>query len=160
MKKLPTLSLKEQPKSGAGFTLATEDIDGVPLRRVVAYAVDLVFLFVLAAAAALAATLLNVISLGLLTPLTAAALFLLPLAYHSFFLYHQQATPGMKLLGLEMRTMDGSPLSAVHAIITTVIFYATVPVTSFLILIVVFFNDQRRTLHDLLTGTVVVRKSE
>jgi uncharacterized membrane protein YbaN (DUF454 family) len=40
----------------------------------------------------------------------------------------------------------------------TALFYATVPVTSFLILIVAFFTEHSRTAHDLLSGITVIRR--
>ena len=41
----------------------------------------------------------------------------------------------------------------------TAVFYVTVPLTSGLILLVALFTEKNRTLHDLLSGTIVVRAS-
>jgi uncharacterized RDD family membrane protein YckC len=59
-------------------------------------------------------------------------------------------------MDLEMRTWYGAPayfvLGAVHAIV----FWVTVGTLSPLILVVCFFNERRRLLHDMLVGTVVI----
>ena len=55
-----------------------------------------------------------------------------------------------------MRTWYGAPayfvLGAVHAIA----FWISVSVLTPLILVVCFFNDRRRLLHDMLVGTIVI----
>jgi uncharacterized RDD family membrane protein YckC len=40
----------------------------------------------------------------------------------------------------------------------TLLFYATIAITWFFGLLVVFFNARRRAAHDFLAGTVVVRR--
>jgi uncharacterized RDD family membrane protein YckC len=66
------------------------------------------------------------------------------------------ATIGMRVMDIEMRTWYGAPayfvLGAVHA----VIFWISVSVLTPLILLVGFFNDRRRLLHDILLGAVVI----
>ena len=59
-------------------------------------------------------------------------------------------------MDLEMRTWYGSPsyfvLGAVHAIV----FWLTISFLTPLILVVGFFNDRRRLLHDMVVGTIVI----
>ncbi len=66
------------------------------------------------------------------------------------------ATIGMRAMEIEMRTWYGAPsyfvLGAVHAIV----FWITVSVLTPFILVVGFFNDRRRLLHDMLVGTVLI----
>jgi uncharacterized RDD family membrane protein YckC len=66
------------------------------------------------------------------------------------------ATVGMRVMDLEMRTWYGSPayfvLGAVHAIV----FWISVSFLTPLILLVGFFNERHRLLHDILIGTVVI----
>jgi uncharacterized RDD family membrane protein YckC len=65
----------------------------------------------------------------------------------------------MRVVDLEMRTWYGAPayfvLGAVHAIV----FWITLSVLTPFILLVAFFNDRRRLLHDILLGTVVVNNA-
>ncbi len=62
----------------------------------------------------------------------------------------------MRVMDLEMRTWYGAPayfvLGAVHA----VVFWLTVSFLTPFILLVGFFNERRRLLHDMLVGTVVI----
>jgi uncharacterized RDD family membrane protein YckC len=66
------------------------------------------------------------------------------------------ATIGMRVVDLEMRTWYGAPayfvLGAVHA----VLFWLSVSMLTPFILLVCFFNERRRLLHDILLGTVVI----
>ena len=68
----------------------------------------------------------------------------------------RSATLGMRLMDLEMRTYYGAPayfvLGAVHA----VFFWLSVSALTPFILLVCFFNERRRLLHDILLGTVIV----
>ncbi len=79
------------------------------------------------------------------------------LAYYGFTLGSpQSATIGMRVMDLEMRTWYGSPayfvLGAVHA----VAFWISVSALTPFILLVCFFNERHRLLHDILLGTVII----
>ena len=72
----------------------------------------------------------------------------------------RSATIGMRVMELEMRTWYGAPayfvLGAVHAIA----FWFTVSVLSPFVLLVAFFNQRRRLLHDILLGTVIINNPQ
>ena len=72
----------------------------------------------------------------------------------------RSATIGMRVMDLEMRTWYGAPayfvLGAVHAIA----FWFTVSVLSPFVLLVAFFNQRRRLLHDILLGTVIINNPQ
>lgn len=133
--------------------------DGIVWRRSLAYLLDVVVLAVLGLIVWLGLGLLAVLSFGLLFPLQITAVALLPAAYHTFFLGSAGATPGMRFFDVEVRSWIGWRPDYVQAFLQTVLFYATVALTSWLILVVVVFNDRRRTLHDFMAGTVCVRHS-
>jgi uncharacterized RDD family membrane protein YckC len=65
----------------------------------------------------------------------------------------------MRLMDLEMRTWYGAPayfvLGAVHAIF----FWLSVSFFTPLILLVAFFNERGRLLHDMLLGTIVINNA-
>ena len=133
--------------------------DGVMWRRAGAYVVDLMAILVLMFVAWFILGLMTVLSFGLLMPIKVITLALLPTAYHTFFIGSSAATPGMRFFDVELRTWTGGKPDYIQAFLQTVLFYTTVSLTSFLVLIVALFNDRRRTLHDLMAGTVGVRHS-
>jgi uncharacterized RDD family membrane protein YckC len=69
------------------------------------------------------------------------------------------ATLGMRVMDLEMRTWYGAPayfvLGAVHA----VAFWFTVSFFTPFVLLVAFFNERGRLLHDIILGTVIINNA-
>lgn len=158
---LPSLRL-----AGAAWEEAPPDplerpelYDGLIWRRVVAYILDVLLIAGLSLCAWVVFGLAGILSFGLLTPLGIMALAVLPVAYHSFFLGRQGATPGMRIFDVEVRSWTGGRPDYFQAFLVTVLFYTTVAVTAWLVLAVALFNDRRRTLHDFLAGTVAVRRT-
>ena len=131
--------------------------DGLLWRRVLAYLVDVVIIAVLSAAAWLAVAIVGALSFGLLIPIGIIVLALIPVTYHTYFIGGRGATPGMRLFDLGMVNLLGRQPDFPQALLVTVLFYATVAMTASLILIVALFNDRRRTIHDILAGTLVLR---
>ena len=86
-------------------------------------------------------------------------LAVLPVAYHTFFIGRDGATPGMRVFDLEVRSWNGRPPDTSQAFLTTVLFYASVSLTVWLVLLVPLFTDRNRTLHDILAGTIVLRRA-
>jgi len=133
--------------------------DGLLWRRSLAYLLDVVALALLMAVAWLLLSIAGILTFGLLTPLGAAILALLPAAYHTYFIGSGGATPGMRFFDVELRSWTGQPPDYFQAFLQTALFYTTVLLTSWLILVVCLFNDRRRALHDYLAGTIGVRHS-
>ena len=137
-----------------------ELFEGVPARRVIAFFIDLLIIAVPIVFLAMFIFAIGVVTLGLgfvlygLLPAVSVVWALL--YYGTTFGGPRSATIGMRVMDLEMRTWYGAPayfvLGAVHA----VAFWITISVFSPLILVVCFFNDRRRLLHDMLVGTVVI----
>ncbi|MEP4861468.1 MAG: RDD family protein, partial [Alphaproteobacteria bacterium] len=69
----------------------------------------------------------------------------------------KQATPGMQLMSLRLDRLDGRPLDGLLAVVHTVLFWAGNAILTPFVLLVSLFADRKRTLHDLLLGTVVTR---
>jgi uncharacterized RDD family membrane protein YckC len=132
--------------------------EGLLVRRILAYAVDVLAIVVLYTAAWVAFGILSVVTFGLFTPLGIIVLGLIPVSYHTYFLGSRGATPGMRLFDLEMWSLTGQHPEYVQAFLVTVLFYVSIFMTASLILIVALFNDRRRTLHDVLAGTLVLRR--
>ena len=133
-------------------------IAGVLTRRCFAWLIDLVLIGLLVFALWLAMLLFGLLTLGL--GWTAMAVLpLVPPLYHFLFLLRDPAaTPGQKWTGLIVRRdADLGAPEVWQALVFTVLFYLTLA-TSGLLLLVALFTIRHRTLHDLLSGLVVVRR--
>lgn len=135
-----------------------EDFSGIRMRRVIAYAIDVVCIFFIGIAATFIATVMGIVTLGLLSPILAVALALIPLAYHTLTIgSHWNATFGMRVMELEVYIHDDAEPDYLTALIHSGLFYATMTLTSSLILLVSLFNPRGRLLHDYLTNSGVRR---
>jgi len=129
-------------------------------RRLVAFVIDLTILAIPVAVAGMFIFAAGIITLGLgffLYILLPPATIIWALAYYGFTLGGpRSATIGMRVMDLEMRTWYGAPayfvLGAVHA----VVFWITVSALTPFILLVCFFNQRRRLLHDIVLGAVII----
>jgi uncharacterized RDD family membrane protein YckC len=135
--------------------------DGILWRRVGAYFFDAILIVAINVALHVLLVFLGLLTFGvawlLLGPITCLTV---ALAYGTLFIGGGEgATPGMRLCDIEARGLDGGRPGYFQAFLMTALFYATVPVTSFLILIVAFFTEHNRTAHDFLSGITVVRRS-
>lgn len=136
---------------------------GITLKRMLAYLLDIMIVAALAVPVWFIGMFLTALSFGLLAPVHALALALLPLAYHILLLTgRRSATLGMRVMGVRMMslapdatTWGGRP-TLLQAMIQIVAFYGSMALTGGLVLLLALFNPRRRTLHDWLAGTVVV----
>lgn len=134
--------------------------EGVLAKRVLAFVLDAIIIFLLMIPAALIVTLLGIVTLGIGWLLFAPLFAIVALGYVALTLGGQNsATVGMRTLGIEMRTLDGGKpyplLAAVHALI----FWLSVSVLTPLILIVGLITERSRLLHDLILNTVLLNSS-
>jgi uncharacterized RDD family membrane protein YckC len=133
---------------------------GIRSRRIFGYLVDLILIGLITLALWFALVLVGVLSFGLLMPLVPLGVAVVPTLYHTFTVGGpRSATPGMRLFDVTVRSWTGERPSLLQAFLLTVTFLVSVGVTGFLILLVSLFNSRGRTLHELLSGTVVVRRS-
>lgn len=141
-----------------------ELFEGVLARRVIAFLIDFVIISIPVVLAAMFIFAFGIVTLGL----GFALYWLLPpgaviwaLVYFGTTLGSpRSATIGMRVMDLEMRTWYGAPayfvLGAVHAIV----FWISISALTPFILLVAFFNERRRLLHDILLGTVIINNAE
>ncbi|HZZ61640.1 MAG TPA: RDD family protein [Roseiarcus sp.] len=135
--------------------LRADALAGVRTRRIVAVCFDLVLVSVLVALLWIASI---VLTLGL------ALFFLPPLWPIVAFFYNglsvsgpKMATPGMRAMDLEMRMHeDGARVPFVNAAVQAVLFY----VSWFFppIFLVSLVDPEKRCLHDIIAGVVIVRR--
>jgi len=132
--------------------------EGVRTRRILAFCIDYFIVSLLLIPFAVLVFLLGIVTFGLgwglfsiLAPLVA-------------FIYvwntlggPRQATIGMRMMAIRLERLDGRPIDGLTAVVHTVLFWAANVIISPLILVIALFTDRKRTLHDLLLGTVVIR---
>ncbi|HJY17267.1 MAG TPA: RDD family protein [Xanthobacteraceae bacterium] len=140
-----------------------ELFEGVLARRVVAFIIDIVII-----AVPLILGWMFIFVFGLITFGLGWALFWLmspgsviwALIYYGVTLGSPaSATIGMRAMEIEMRTWYGAPAYFVLGAVHPIVFWITVSVLTPLILVVGFFNDRRRLLHDILVGTVLINNA-
>jgi uncharacterized RDD family membrane protein YckC len=138
--------------------------DGVLARRVLAFVIDAVVISIPIIFAALFILIFGLITLGLgwaLYWLWWPAAVVWALFYYGITLGSaQSATIGMRIMDIQMRTWYGAPSYFVLGVAHAILFWLTVSLLTPFILLVGFFNDRRRLLHDVLIGTVVINRSD
>lgn len=141
------------PAGRAG--LPTGALDGIRRRRITAVALDLIVVSVVAFGLWLA---LLVLTFGL------SLVILPPLFPFVAFFYNgltvsgpSMATPGMRMCGLELRMeASGARVPFLNAALHAVLFYFSWLVPP--ILLVSLITRDKRCLHDMLSGVIVVRR--
>ena len=137
-----------------------ELFDGVLSRRVVAFLIDLIIISIPVLLAGVFIFIFGLLTLGLgwaLYWLMSPATVIWALVYYGVTLgAPASATIGMRVMDLEMRTWYGSPAYFVLGTVHAIVFWISVSFCTPLILLVGFFNERHRLLHDILIGTVVI----
>ena len=139
-------------------TIDARVLDGVLSRRMLAFLVDYIIIGLLSVLAAVVVFFLGILTLGagwllyaILAPAVIAIYVWVTLGGP------EQATIGMRVVNLRIERLDGTPIDGLTAVVHTSLFWAFNAVLTPLILLATLFLDYKRTLHDLLLGTVVVR---
>ncbi len=135
--------------------MRADALAGVRMRRVLAVCLDFVLVSLLVAA-------LWIVSIMLTFGL--ALFFLPPLFPFVAFFYNgltisgpNMATPGMRALDLEMRMSDsGGRVPFINAAVQAVLFYVSWCFPP--IFLVTFVDAEKRCLHDIIAGVVIVRR--
>lgn len=132
--------------------------DGVRSRRIFAFCLDYLIVGLLLIPFAILVLLLGLLTFGLGWMLFAV----LGPAVALIYIWNtlggpNQATVGMRAMGIRLDRLDGRPVDGMLAVVHSVLFWAGNVVLTPLILLVSLFADRKRTAHDLLLGTVVTR---
>jgi uncharacterized RDD family membrane protein YckC len=131
--------------------------DGVMSRRIVGWVIDILLIAVLIWVLWWILVMFGLLTFGLGFG-AMSILPLVPFCYHFFSLLGiASATPGQRMMGLTVRrNADLGPPTALQAVVAVLLFYMTMA-TSGVLLVVALFTVRHRTLHDLVSGLVVVR---
>ena len=115
-------------------------------------------LIVVGLLAALIWIVLGVLSFGLLWFILPPLFPIIAFFYNGLTVSgYRMATPGMRAMDLEMRLTDGPRVPFINAAVHAVLFYVSWMFPP--ILIVSLLDGQKRCLHDMLAGVIVVRRA-
>lgn len=133
---------------------------GVPLRRLVAFAIDAVIILFLIACAVFVLGALTLGALFLAGPLLALLFGATGFVYRWVMLTQRSATVGMMFTGLEVRDHRGDRMRQATAFLHTAGFYATLFFLPLLFIgwFLMFSSPYRRAMHDMILGTVVINR--
>ncbi len=139
---------------------APELFAGILTRRVAAFLVDCVLIGMIAVVLLMIGLVAGFLTFGLAW----LGLFLvLPLALIGFYAVTlgspARATPGMRLFDLVLTPTRGQPLNGAQAFLHALVFYITFWISWPVSLLFVLFTPRRQMIHDLVTGTLMLRRS-
>lgn len=139
---------------------APELFDGVLTRRVIAYLIDLSIMGALVFAATIVGGILGFLTFGLAW---AALVFVVPgvvvLYYAATLGSPRRATVGMQMMDIVLTPTRGQPLDGWMAILHAGLFWLTFWISWPISLLFVLFTPRRQMIHDLVVGTLMVRRS-
>jgi len=132
--------------------------EGVLSRRMMAFVIDYMLVALLTLPFAVLVFVLGIVTLGLGWALFSILFPAVALIYVWNTLGGpNQATVGMRMMGVRLERLDGRPIDGLVAVVHTVLFWAGNVLLTPLILLAALFLERKRTVHDLLLGTVVTR---
>lgn len=135
-----------------------ERYDGVRTRRIFAFLIDAALILLLMIVAYVVIAVVGVFTLGLLWLLFPAVWPVVAILYSVLTLGGpNSATPGMRFVGIEIRTVGGGRMDYGLALLHAVLFWASVAILTPFMLLVALFTDRKQLLHDLIIGTAAVR---
>jgi uncharacterized RDD family membrane protein YckC len=132
--------------------------EGVRTRRVFAFLIDYAIVLLLMIPFGLLVFLVGLLTLGLGWMLFGVLFPAVALTYVWMTLGGpNQATKGMQAMSIRLERLDGGKVDGMLALVHSVLFWAGNVVLTPFILLATLVLDHKRTVHDLLLGTVVVR---
>jgi uncharacterized RDD family membrane protein YckC len=131
---------------------------GVRSRRVFAFLIDSAVILTLMLVASIVIAILGVFTFGL-------GWLLFPLVWPVIAILYEvltiggpaSASPGMRFVGIELRTETGERMNYPLALLHALGFWFSVTLLTPLVLLVALFTARKQLLHDLLLGTVAIR---
>ena len=139
---------------------APELFEGVLTRRVIAFCIDLVVMGIMILVFSFVGLIAGFLTLGLSW---VALVFVIPativLYYAATLGSPKRATVGMQLMDIVLTPTRGQPLDGWMALIHAAVFWLTTWISWPLSLLFALFTPRRQMIHDLVVGTLMVRRS-
>lgn len=137
-----------------------ELFDGILLRRSVAFFIDLIIMLALMTFAVIVVGIAGLFTFGLawlgytiLWPVVLVVYYALTLGSSA------RATIGMRMMDIVLTPTRTEPLDGWLAALHVFLLWVTVSILTPFVLLVALFTPRRQLLHDLIVGTLMVRKS-
>lgn len=129
-------------------------------RRLLAFAVDAAIVIVASLPVFLAVLVLGIVTFGLGWLLLPFVLAIVALGYLALTLGSEEsATVGMRLAGIEMRTLGGDKMYPLLAALQGLVFWVLISFLTPLMLVVGLMSNRHRLLHDMLLGTIMLNST-
>lgn len=139
---------------------APELFDSILQRRVMAFILDLAILLVICLILFVAGTIFGILTLGIgLLALPLVLPFAILVYYAATLGSSARATLGMRAMDIVLTPTRGAPLDGWKILIHPIIFWITCWIAWPVSLAIALFTPRREMVHDLLTGTLMVRRS-
>lgn len=139
---------------------APELFEGLLTRRVFAAIVDIVLISLIVSVVSLAGAILGFFTFGLAW---VSLVFIVPasiVVYYAMTLGSpRRATVGMQMMDLVLTPTRGQPLDGWMAVIHALVFWITFWISWPISLLFALFTPRRQMIHDLIVGTLMVRRS-
>lgn len=134
---------------------------GVLMSRIFAFFVDVIIITVLFYIFFMLFAILGFVTFGLTWFLIPPLFWMTALLYNGITISgRKRSTLGMRMFGIELINTNGQSLNFLVAAVHAVLFYISVTVLTPLILLVGLVREDRRMLHDLLTGAIALRSDD
>lgn len=139
---------------------APELFDGVLLRRSVAYLIDLAIIGCIVLAVTIVGAIAGFLTFGLAW---GALVLVIPLSvvmyYGATLGSPKRATLGMQMMDILLTPTRGQPLDGWMAITHALVFWITIWISWPVSLLFALFTPRQQMIHDLIVGTLMLRRS-
>ena len=139
---------------------APDLFDGVVQRRMMAFAVDAALLLAVSGVLLLVGVIAGLFTFGVAWLALPVVLPVAILAYYAATLgSSMRATPGMAMMDIVLVPTNGYPRDGWKALIHPLAFWITIWISWPISLLVLLFTPRRQTIADLISGTLMLRRS-
>ena len=133
-------------------------LDGVRTRRIIAFLIDIAMITALVVVGAIVVFFLGIITFGLGFLFYSLLVPAVALIYNGMTLSSpSSATIGMRMTGIKMTLKTGDRPDFITGAIHALLFYVSVSILTPFIVLFSLINVEKRLLHDILIGAVIVR---